>query len=131
MYNGVTNKYSFEMNGKPITLISLTLEKICKEQLKLKKKNMTKNKSLYINETFFANKVLFGFDDDVILRLCTDLLILEYVFNYTYLRSNILKKYKHDTNQVKFEFGLKMFANKFCEIEHIFQTVHWIKLKIL
>jgi hypothetical protein len=34
-------------------------------------------------------------------------------------------------NQVKFEFGLKMLANQFCEIEHIFQTIHWIKLKIL
>jgi hypothetical protein len=86
MHDGVTNKYSFEMNEKPITLISLTPEKICKEQLKLKKENMTENKSLYIKGTFFANMVLFGFDDDVILRLRTDLLILEYVFNYTYLR---------------------------------------------
>jgi len=33
-------------------------------------------------------------------------------------------------NQVRFKFNLKMSAIQFCEIEHIFQTVHWIKLKI-
>jgi hypothetical protein len=28
MHNGVTNRYSFEMNGRPITLLSLTPKKI-------------------------------------------------------------------------------------------------------
>jgi len=37
MHDGVTNRYSFEMNGKPITLISLTLKQIHEEQIKLKK----------------------------------------------------------------------------------------------
>jgi hypothetical protein len=30
---------------------------------------MAQNKNLYIKQTFFANKVLLGFDDDVILQL--------------------------------------------------------------
>lgn len=52
------------MKGKPITLV-------------------------YIRRTFFANKVLLGFDDDVILHLHTDLLTLKDVSHDTYLRSNI------------------------------------------
>jgi dihydroxyacetone kinase len=28
MHDGVTNRYSFEMNGRPITLLSLTPKKI-------------------------------------------------------------------------------------------------------
>jgi len=66
---------------------------------------------LYIRGTFFANKVLLGFDDDVILWLDTDLLTLENVFHDTDLRSNLFKEMKDDTNQVMSEFGLKMFAN--------------------
>jgi hypothetical protein len=66
---------------------------------------------LYIRGTFFANKVLLGFDDDVILWLDTDLLTLENVFHDTDLRSNLFKEMKDDTNQVISEFGLKMFAN--------------------
>lgn len=72
------------MKGKPITLVSLTAR-----QLKLKKGKIAKKKILYIRRTFFANKVLLGFDDDVILHLDTDLLTLKDVFHDTYLRSNI------------------------------------------
>jgi hypothetical protein len=32
-------------------------------------------------------------------------------------------------NQVRSKFGFKMSADWFCEIEHTFQTVYWIKLK--
>jgi len=32
-------------------------------------------------------------------------------------------------NQIRFKFDLKINADLFCEIEHIFQTVYWIKLK--
>jgi hypothetical protein len=28
-----------------------------------------------------------------------------------------------DTKQVMFEFGLKMYADKFCKIRHISQTI--------
>jgi hypothetical protein len=66
-YDGVTNRYCFDMNGSLITLVSLTLQQIYEEQLKLKKENMVEKQSLYIKMTFFANKVLLGFDDDVIL----------------------------------------------------------------
>jgi hypothetical protein len=69
MHDGVTNRYSFEMNGRPITLISLTPKQIEEEQLKLKKEKMVEKESLYIRETFFTNKVLLGFDDDVIFCL--------------------------------------------------------------
>jgi hypothetical protein len=31
---------------------------------------------------------------------------------------------ENDTNQVRSEFGLKMYADKFYEIKHISQTVH-------
>jgi len=60
---------------------------------------------------FLANKVLLGFDDDVILWLDTDLLTLENVFHDTDLRSDLFKETKDDMNQVISEFGLKMFAN--------------------
>ena len=32
-------------------------------------------------------------------------------------------------NQVRFKFSLKIFVDQFCEIEHMFQIVHWIELK--
>jgi hypothetical protein len=67
MYDGVTNMYSFEMNKRPITLVYLKPKQINEEQLKLKKEKIVENKSLYIKETFFAKKVLLGFDDDVIV----------------------------------------------------------------
>jgi hypothetical protein len=53
------------MNGRPITLVSLTSKQIFEEKLKLKEK-IVGNKSLYIKGTFFNNKVLLGFNDDVI-----------------------------------------------------------------
>jgi hypothetical protein len=40
--------YSFEMNRRPIALISLTSKQIYEEQLKLKKGKMVKKESLYI-----------------------------------------------------------------------------------
>jgi len=48
MHDGVTNRYSFEMNERLITLESLTPKQIYEEQLKLKKKKIVENKSLYI-----------------------------------------------------------------------------------
>jgi hypothetical protein len=54
------------MNGRPITLVFLTSKQIFEEKLKLKKEKMVGNKSLYIKGTFFNNKVLLGFNDDVI-----------------------------------------------------------------
>jgi len=67
MHDGVINRYSFEINRRPITLVSLTPNKIYEEQLKLKKRKIAEKKSLYIKGTFFTNKVLIGFDDDVII----------------------------------------------------------------
>jgi hypothetical protein len=55
------------MNEKRIILVSLTPKQIYKEQLKLKKEKMTEKQRLYIRGTFFVDKVLLGFDDDVIL----------------------------------------------------------------
>lgn len=67
------NRYSFEMDGRPIALVPFTPKKIYDEQLKLKKRMMAKKESLYIMKTFFANKVLPGFEDDVIFWFGTDL----------------------------------------------------------
>jgi hypothetical protein len=36
------------MNGRPITLVSLTPKQIYEEQMKLKKENMVEKESLYI-----------------------------------------------------------------------------------
>ena len=58
---------------------------------------MVKNKSLYTKRTFFANKVLLGFDDDVILQFGTNLLTLKDVFYDIDLRSNLYKERKDDT----------------------------------
>jgi len=116
------------MNAKPITLVSLTSKQIYEEKLKLKKGNMAEKENLYIRGTFFANKVLLGFDDDVIFWLGTNLLILKDVFHDTDLSLNLFKEMEDDTNQVMFEFGLKMFADKFCKIRRISQTIHQIKL---
>jgi hypothetical protein len=54
------------MDGRPIALVPFTPKQIYDEQLKLKKRMMAKKESLYIMKTFFANKVLPGFEDDVI-----------------------------------------------------------------
>jgi hypothetical protein len=116
------------MNGRPITLVSLTPKQIYEEKLKLKKGKMAEKENLFIRETFFANKVLLGFDDDVIFLLGTNLLILKDVFHDTDLSLNLFKEMEDDTNQVMSEFGLKMFIDKFCKIRHISQTVHQIKL---
>ena len=118
------------MNGRPITLVSLTPKQIYEEQLKLKKENMVKKESLHIKGTFFANKVHLGFDDDVILQLGIDLLTLEDVFHHINLRSNLLKEEEDDTNQVKSELDLKIYANQFCEINNIYQTIHWNELTL-
>jgi hypothetical protein len=58
-----------------------------------------------------TNKVLIVFYDDAILWLDNDLLTLKDVFHDTYLRSNLFKKGEDDTNQARFEFGLKISAN--------------------
>ena len=116
------------MNGRPITLVSLTPKQIYEEKLKLKKGKMAEKENLFIRGTFFANKVLLGFDDDVIFLLGTNLLILKDVFHDTDLSLNLFKEMEDDTNQVMSEFRLKMFIDKFCKIRHISQTVHQIKL---
>jgi hypothetical protein len=67
MHDGVINRHSFEINRRPITLVSLTPNKIYEEQLKLKKGKIAEKKSLYIRGTFFTNKVLIGFDDDDVI----------------------------------------------------------------
>ena len=89
MHDGVKNKYSFKINGRPITLTSLTPKQIYEEQLKLKKQKMVEKESLYIRGTFLANKVFLGFDDDVILQFGTDFFTLEDFFHDTYLRSDL------------------------------------------
>ena len=48
MHDGVTYRYSFEMGGRPITLLSLTPKKIHEEQLKLKNEKIVKKESLYV-----------------------------------------------------------------------------------
>jgi hypothetical protein len=111
MHDGVTNRYSFEMNEKPITLVSLTPKQIYEEQLKLRNEKIIKKKSLYIMGTFFANKVLLGFDDDAILQLGTNFFNLKDVFHDIESRSNLFKEGEDDTIQVKSEFSLQIFAN--------------------
>ena len=100
MHGRVTNRCTFEMNGRPITIVSLTPKQIYTEQWKLKKEKMVENESFHIRGTFFANNNFFGFDDEVILRLGIDLLTLEYAFHNTDSRSNLFKEGKDDTNQV-------------------------------
>jgi hypothetical protein len=70
-----------------------------------------KNKSLCIKRTFFTNKVLLSFDDNVILWLDTYFLTLEDIFHDTDLRSNIFKEEEDDINQVISEFDLKISIN--------------------
>jgi hypothetical protein len=41
---------------------------------------------------------------------------------------NFFEEGEDDTNQVRFEFGLKIFAGQFCEIKHISQNIHQNKL---
>jgi len=120
MHNRVTNRYSFEMNGRSITLVSLIPNQIYEKQLKLKNEKMVENENLYIKRTFFANKVFLGFDDDVILQFGTNLLTLQDIFYDIDLRLNLYKEGKDDKNQVRSNYGLKISADQFCEIEHIF-----------
>jgi hypothetical protein len=101
------------MNGRPITLVSLTPKQIYEKQLNFKKEMM----------------ILFGFDDDDIIQVGTDLFIFKDVFHYIYSRSNLFKEREDDTNQVKSKFDLKMSANRFCVIRHTSQIVHWNELK--
>jgi hypothetical protein len=61
------------MDGRPIALVPFTPKQIYDEQLKLKKRMMAKKESLYIMKIFFANKVLPGFEDDVIFWFGTNL----------------------------------------------------------
>jgi len=104
------------MNGRPITLVSSTPKQIYKDQLKLKKDKKVENMSFIIRGTipysyaWWSDKVLFSFDDNVILQLSTDLLTLEDVFHDIDLRSNLLKEEEDDTNQVKSKFDFKMYA---------------------
>jgi hypothetical protein len=85
---------------------------------------MVEKKSLYIKRTFFANKVLLGFDNNVILWLGTDWLTLEDVFHDIDLRKNLFKEGEDGMDQVRSKFDIKMFVNKFCKIKHIYQTLY-------
>jgi hypothetical protein len=85
---------------------------------------------LYIKGNLFSNKILFCFDDNVIFWLGSDLLTLKDFFYNTDSRSNLFKEMEDDTNQVRSEFDLKMFANQFCKIKHISRIIHQIKPKI-
>jgi len=102
------NRYSFEIVGRPITLVPLKLKQIYDEQLKLKTEKMIKNESLYIKETFFANEVFPGFDDDVIFQLGTNLFSSCDDLQVIYSRKNPFEKGGDDMNLVKSEFCLKM-----------------------
>ena len=113
MYDGVTNMYFFEMNKRPINLVYLKPKQINEEQLKLKKEKMVENESLYIKETFFANKVLLGFDDDVILWLGTDLLKLKDVSHDTYSRSNLFKEGRTVRTKSDLSLTLKCMLTSF------------------
>jgi hypothetical protein len=70
----------------------------------LKKDKKVEKMSFYIRGTipysyaWCSDKVLFSFDDDVILQLGTDLLTLEDVFHDIDLRSNLLKEGEDDMN---------------------------------
>jgi len=129
MHDGVTNKYSFEMNRRPITLVFLTPKQIYDEQLKLKKEKMVENESLYIKGPSLLTSFFFCFDDDANIWLDTDLLTLKDVFHDTHSRLNLSKEEEDDTNQVRSKFGLQISVDQFYEIRHIFQTVHKKELK--
>jgi hypothetical protein len=71
MHDGVTNKYSFEMNERLITLLSLIPKQIYEEQLKLKEK-MVEKKSMYIRGTslltrFFLVLMMMLFFDLILI----------------------------------------------------------------
>lgn len=101
MHDGLTNICSFEMNKRPITLVPLTVKHIYDEQLKLKTWKMDKKESLCIKKTFFVNKVLMGFDDDIIFLLGTDLFSLREDLHVIDSRLIPLEEGGGDINQVK------------------------------
>jgi len=72
-----------------VTFVSLTPKKMYEEQLKLKKGKMSEKERLHIKRAFFPNKVLFGFDDDVILQLGDDILTIKDVFHDIDSRLNL------------------------------------------
>jgi len=117
------------MDERPIILVPLTPKQIYDEQLKLKTGKIGEKKKLYTNKTFFANKVLSGFDDNVIFWFGTDLFYSGDDLHIIDSRMNIFREGGEDTNQVRYYFFLKILIDQFCEIKHISQTVHQIKLK--
>ena len=60
---------------------------------------------------FFANMALLNFNDDDNLLFATDFLTLEYIFHDIDSRLNLFKEGEDDTNQVRFKFDLKMYAD--------------------
>jgi len=79
----------------------LTLKHIYDEQLKLKTRKMAKRESLYIRETFFVNKVLMGFDDDVIFWLSINLFSLRDDLHVIDSRMIPFEEGGDDINQVR------------------------------
>ena len=80
---------------------------------------MAKKKSLYVRKTFFANKVLLGFDDDAIFQLGTDFYSLGDDLHIIDLGMNHFEEGGNDMNQVWSKFCLKIYTDQFCKIEYI------------
>jgi hypothetical protein len=104
----MTNRYSSEMDERPITLVPLTPKQWYDDQLKLKKGNMDKKKeSLDIMKTVFANKVLLSFDNDVIFSLGIDFFFMRWFSGYRFEYQSFLKG----------DFALKCLLTNY---EHIY-----------
>jgi hypothetical protein len=72
---------------------------------------MVEKESLYIMGALLANKALLSFNDDDNLLSATNFLTLEYIFHDIDSRLNLFKEGEDDTNQVRFKFDLKMYAD--------------------
>jgi len=93
----------------------------------LKNEKMVEKKSLYIRGPFLLTKFFLVLM--MMLWLGMNLLTLEDIFHDTDSRSNLFKEWEDDINQLRSDFGLKIFVGQFCEIKHISQKIHRNKLK--
>jgi len=90
MHDGFQNRFSFVKDRKSI-IVSLSPNKIYKDELKLGEDKRAEKESLYLNERviqniFFVDKVLQGFDDYKLFRPCNDDVLLVNDFHVLYLR---------------------------------------------